>query len=631
MPRLTKLPLFLLPIAALLAILPLLLHGISCGQDVSFHLQSWLDAAHQLGQGDYPRWAITPAWNAGEPRFLFYPPLSWLVGAALTTLLPISAAPIAYIFIALMASGLAMYHLAKPYTSPNAALIAAAFYLANPYILFCAYERTAFAELLAAAWIPLLFAGLFKPRPTVRGIAVPLALLWLTNAPAAVMASYAFALLALLRILFVILSGAQRSRRTPTELDAPTLSGAFQPASPSPLRLTQIFLYATILGLTLPAFYLIPAAYERQFVQVAMAIIPNMRVQDNYLFTTTADAAHNTVNHTASTLALAVLILTIATLIALFVVSPSPIDDEHPQPTDERLAATGTTRTLATTLIILTGVIALLLTPASSLLWLHLPNLQYLQFPWRLLTVLSAVLAFALALLIHRLTNRPTQNSVLSTEAQGSGETPVFVFLSAATPLVLPLLLTFLGYHLYAQACDTPDLPFTIVTLYTTHHGAPPTDEYTPTAADNDILRSNNPGYWLATNPNAQAPHTTPTAAELNPHITTDDTPIPDSQTLSTPAPHTVTVHTNRPSYLILNLRDYPAWRITERGEADPAPFVPKRLQRDDGLLAIPITAAGSTLVNITWHYTEDQVLGLCLSAIALMLLLWNPEPAPRS
>jgi hypothetical protein len=681
MPRTTKLPLFLLPIAALLAILPLLLHGISCGQDLSFHLQSWLDAAHQLGQGDYPHWAITPAWNAGEPRFLFYPPLSWLLGAALTSVLPIAAAPIAYIFLALLASGFAMYHLARQYTSTTAAFIAAAFYLANPYILFCAYERTAFAELLAAAWIPLLFAGLFKPRPTVRAIAIPLALLWLTNAPAAVMASYAFALLALLRILFVILSGAQRSRRTPAQIRYPDPSGSgliapeeevgFSPRGmlsrqPSPFRLTQTFLYATLLGLTLPAFYLIPAAYERQFVQVAMAIIPNMRVQDNYLFTTTADAAHNAVNHTASTLALTLLALTIFTLIGLFLFAPSPLEDTA-DTTDRDLASAESTRTLATTLTILTVVIALLLTPASSLLWQHLPSLQYLQFPWRLLTLLSAVLAFALALLIHRLTQHRTRNAVISTEGEAqrrrSGETPAFVFPSspAALPepalrypdasasgfitaekkwgfspwgllaLALPIALTFLGYHLYAQACDTPDQPSTLATLYATHHGAPPTDEYTPTAADNDTLRSNNPGWWLATSPNTQALHTTPTASELDPSITTDDTPVPDSQTLSTPAPHSLTVHTNRPGYLILNLRDYPNWRVTERGEADPVPFVPKHLQRDDGLLVIPITAAGSTLVNIDWHYSEDQILGLCLSGLALMLLFWNPEPTYRS
>ena len=66
-------------------------------------------------------------------------------------------------------------------------------------MLFTAYERTAYAELLAAAFLPLLFAAILRPRPTITGIAIPLALLWLTNAPAAVMASYALALLTLTR------------------------------------------------------------------------------------------------------------------------------------------------------------------------------------------------------------------------------------------------------------------------------------------------------------------------------------------------------------------------------------------------------------------------------------------------
>ena len=251
-------------------------------------------------------------------------------------------------------------------------------------MLFCAFERTAFAELLAAAWIPLLLLATLRQRPTVRSIALPIALLWLTNAPAAVMGCYTFALLATLRICFVILSGAQRSRRTPKESDSPTEFEPFQTENPGTLRLALTYIYATVLGLALPAFYLIPAAYQRRFVQVDMAIIPNMRVQDNFLFTTTADAAHNAVNHTASLLAITVLALTIICIIGLFAVSPSPISEDAPALTDEQIATNETARSLATTLAIVTVVIALLLFPVSSLLWLHLPNLQYLQFPWRL-------------------------------------------------------------------------------------------------------------------------------------------------------------------------------------------------------------------------------------------------------
>ena len=38
--------------------------------------------------------------------------------------------------------------------------------MANPYMLFTAYERTAYAELLAAAWIPLLLLAVLRERVT---------------------------------------------------------------------------------------------------------------------------------------------------------------------------------------------------------------------------------------------------------------------------------------------------------------------------------------------------------------------------------------------------------------------------------------------------------------------------------
>ena len=50
-----------------------------------------LEAARQLSHGDFnPHWAFSPAFNAGEPRFVFYPPLSWRLVAALGLLLGIT-------------------------------------------------------------------------------------------------------------------------------------------------------------------------------------------------------------------------------------------------------------------------------------------------------------------------------------------------------------------------------------------------------------------------------------------------------------------------------------------------------------------------------------------------------------
>src|ERR1700750_221229 len=131
MPR-DRRPLFILPLAALIAIAPLIVRGCSCGHDFDFYLINWFEAARQLTRGNFhPQWADTPAWNAGEPRFVFYPPLSWTIGALLTlglTHLPgiaaahaFALAPILYTWLVLSGGGFSLYALAGRYANPLAA------------------------------------------------------------------------------------------------------------------------------------------------------------------------------------------------------------------------------------------------------------------------------------------------------------------------------------------------------------------------------------------------------------------------------------------------------------------------------------------------------------------------------
>ena len=694
----------LLSLAAFLAILPLILHGNSCGHDQVFHIQGWLDAAQQLRHGHYPRWSFTSAWNAGEPRFLFYPPLSWLLGAALTLIFPAALTPTVFVFIALLLAGLTFHHLAscvlETRVSPNAALIASALYLANPYMLFNAFERSAYAELLAAAWIPLLLLAILRPRPTLRGTALPIALLWLTNAPAAVMGCYALALLATLRLILSLIAASKlssrpkaegRSGETCSSLAPPipcpperTLSLSkgqpkdpegfnpplrIAPSQPTPLLLALTYIAGTLLGLALPAFYLLPAAYERRFVQVTMAIIPGMRPQDNFLFAHTTDPSHSGVNLQISLLALTLIALTFAALTALLLrtylqKAPTPSTEARSKQTpvistearskqisvistearSKQISVISTEARsakrrdlqlplhLPLTLAFLATTITFLLFPPSTLLWLHVPDLAFLQLPWRLLTLLTPVLALTIALLLSKKSGAPFMRS-----HRMSGLATIF---TAIATLLLPLALGTTAFHLYAQFCHADELPAAIAQNLATHHGFPPTDEYTPTRADNDLLRTDNPAYWLLpnlpngqpANPNTPAPNTTPTATELDPTLDNDDTPVPLPQTLSTEAPHHLTLNLHQPSTLVLNLRNYPNWQIISTTGTNQLPPSAQDIvstfavragpqdDRDDGLITMQLPR-GERDIDITWHRTPDQTLGLAISALALIAL----------
>jgi hypothetical protein len=619
MPRTISKPQLLIPIAAFLATLPLILKGGSCGHDMVFHVQGWYDAAAQLRHLHYPHWSFTSAWNAGEPRFIFYPPLSWLLGALLTLILPPQAAVSTFIFLSLTISGLTMYRLAAYFATPTAALIAATLYLANPYMLLNAFERSAFAELLASAWIPLLLLAVLRRLPTIPGIALPLALLWLTNAPAAVMSSYTLALLATLRLVTALIkTRVQPPLAYPEALASGLISQqggrGFSPngmQSPGgPLRLTLTYIAGTALGLALPAFYLIPAAYERRFIQVAMAVIPGMRVQDNFLFVRTNDPGHNGVNVQISLLAATLFALTITAVIALVVLSIRTRKRRLVDPSP------------AISVAVLAATLLLMLSPISIPIWNHLPELHYLQFPWRILSLVAAVLTFTVALILG------FTAPVKSTPTQPSPSPRIG--LHRAIPVVASLALAFVlgrvGFTLYAQFCQPNDHPQAIAALLRTHHGYPPTDEYTPNDADSDVLRTQNPAYWLIpahANPNTAAPNTIPTPAELDPNLQNDDTPIPVTQTISATAPMHFSVRTTGPRDLVLNLRDYPSWDVTE---ADPSAMElhhPVHIPRDDGLIEIPLDHTDNYSIDIHWRTTPDQQLGLALTIIALLALLW--------
>jgi uncharacterized membrane protein len=492
-----------------IAVLPLAWRGTSCGQDFDFHLQNWQElVAHWQHGAIYPHWAESANYLAGEPRFVFYPPLSWILGGLLGAILPWTWTPVAFTLLALLGAGFSFRAMAREWMPEDSATVAACLYVVNPYMLFVAYERGAMAELLAATWLPLLVLFGLRARQSLLPLAVTVAAIWLTNAPAGVMGCYMLAAL-------VAVTAAQ-------EKD---------------WRLIGRAAGGVALGLGLTGFWLVPALYEQRWVEITRAIGPLMRVEDSFLFGyaklagVSADERfdaiyHNQVLRTVSWIAVALFVGAVVTA---------------------WLARRKRNAIWMPLVVVGAGVCILQLRWSDGVWWLT-PELKFLQFPWRWMMVLGLVFA-ALAGLALR----------------GEAATRRAIAVRAVVMLVLAGGMAVLSSTLFWQPCDEEDnVQAQIATFHDRGFGG--TDEYTPQNADNSEIQQALPQVRLLKTPNAEeasdsnnSQWTADPTEEISAGVTVDRW---------NPEHKSITITSEQPGYAVLRLMDYPAWRVT-RNNAD--------------------------------------------------------------
>jgi hypothetical protein len=531
---------------ALLAAGTLIVRGNSCGHDFDFHLLSWMEVARAWHAGlIYPHWIQGANFGAGEPRLIFYPPVSWLLGGLLGTAFGWHAAPVLFVLLALLAAGGSMYLLAREWAPPGAATFAACLYVVNPYAMFVTYERSALGELLAGAWLPLMVLFALRTRSSVAPLGLSVAALWLTNSPAAVMGSYLLAILAL---------GMWIAERRPW----PALRAAG----------------GMVLGLSLAAFYIVPAAYEQRWVQIGRAINPGMRVEDSFLFGHTANDFHNQVLRTASWIFIAE--IGVGAIVAYLA---------WKKRADSRARAV-----LMATL----PMFLLLQLRVSDVVWKHTPHLKFLQFPWRWLLPLSVVICLLAAMAL---------GASLAKSARLLG-------------FAMILILAIGGGWMFFQPCDDEDAVGPQVAAFGLGQGTQGTDEYTPVEADNASVQQGLPLVRMLRDAEDDAAKNT---AGDNPDWRAGD---PGSVTAKVEAKAwdaedwVVRLSTPESGYAVLRLMDYPSWRVSVDGLQ-----VEGRPLRADGLMAVPVTA-GSHTIEVQWTATGDVVAGRVLSVLALLELV---------
>jgi uncharacterized membrane protein len=532
-------------LAALAALSPFFHLGTASGHDITFHMASWLDAAGQWKQGVLlPRWAQWPNYGFGEPRFIFYPPLSWLFGAWLGTFLPWnSVVPVFIVSVQTFAGWSAFALVRRLSDSYFAQLVSAACFAANPYALVIIYARSDFAELLAMAFFPLLFLTMLK---LLRGVAdrpggrsadivafgLVFCTIWLSNAPAAVISTYT--------VTFVFLTQSGLSR------------------SPRPLILGAA---AMLLGFGLAGFYLVPAIYEQRWVNISGALATGLSPGENFLYAHTLDPEHDAFNHVASNVAASLIVWAfVAAYIAW-----------RRKSLRARQGAWGFSRPILPWLSLAIG---LLMLPVTSLLWRLLPELRFVQFPWRWMSIL-VVCAICL----------------MTASLEGKWR---WVW-----PVALAVLTSGSGLYLVKHTWwDTEDMPSLQAALLD-QSGFEGTDEYDPAGDDHTDLPQKQPRARFLGAPQAQA------SSERE--IFVDEW---------TAERRRLRIVTAGPSRIALRLLDYPAWRIRVNGHQVAAQHVAGTRQ-----MVVPVSP-GESRIELQFTRTRDRTLGGWLSVLSLTVSL---------
>jgi hypothetical protein len=576
-------------LAAAIAVAPQLVRGNTCGHDFDFHLVSWMDAQESWRWGiPYPHWTSSADYGAGEPRFVFYPPLTWMLGAALGLAMPWQLVPTALTFLLLAGTGLATRALARQSLEDGAATLAGCAAMCSGYALFTAYERSAFGELAGGMWIPLLLLYLMRQRAAIDApasqagagratvwraldgsatIAILIAGAWLSNAPVGVMASYMLAAIA------VALAVRQRS---------------WMPV----LRASA----GMVLGLGLASVYLVPAAWEQKWVDIGEATDdPGLKVENSWLFAHHADtslASHDSELQKVSLIAIAMIAVALAGIVVAW---------WRGRLRKSTRSAQGFCLVLAAIPI----VVLLLQLPVSWPLWSFLPKMRFLQFPWRWLVAVEAPMGIFIAAAMWQ-TKRWGRVAVWSVSALAFAG------------------MVYIAGHTWFQVCDDEDAVQPMVAVAKTGAGFAGTDEYQPPGADDTQLAQGLPGACLVTDADTTLGRL-PKSDEGN----DDETPVWDEDQGScdqTFPASPVRVHgraehfgllgvTDHPGYLVLRLTSYPAWTVRVNGRV--VSDLPKR---DDGLLAVPVLA-GPVVVSVDWTTTPDVIAGRWLSLISLLTI----------
>lgn len=524
----------------------------------------------------WPRWSPDFAFGYGYPLFNLYAPLAFYAAELLHLLgFGFTAAIKTMYILATIGAGLSMYGFARRLFGASAGLLAAVAYMYVPFHLVEIFVRSAYAEFVALAIIPLLFWAFTEvvAAPTPRRLALAglaygaLALVHHTS-------FFTFSPFLMAYVLYLILAKSRLQLK--------------------PLARYALYTMAAgVLGLAVAAIYLIPVVAETRFIKVEQWTSGSYNYLQHFVYFAQFFSPEWGYGYSGPGLQDdfsfqlgAIYLVLISFALANIVIRRFP----H----------------YATALFFLvaTGVIILLMSPLAGLAWQIIPIATLVQFPWRLLAMTAFTMSVVAGSLLAE-PKLPPANShprSLTADPQPPAGSPVYL-------LCLIIILASFSYTL-PQYTDIPawaETPLAVINW------------------DRASIVDRVGMVWVTD----EQPRSSPMERQyLNGEPLTVAGLIAGEGTVETlhhgGASDQVRVVANEPVTLQFYTYDYPGWQVTRNGQP-----LEHHHQPPYGLITVNLPPGEHTLL-LRMGSTPARTLGAIISGLAvaaITVLYLRPDP----
>lgn len=376
----SKFALLIIIILGIGTILPLFHSGF-----FTFHDNTQVERVYEMGVAlsdkVFPvRWVTNLGYGYGYPIFNFYGPAPYYIGGALVNAgFGSLASTKIMLALGVLLSGISMYYFSKRFFGPVGGIASALIYLYFPYHAVNIYVRGAVGEIYAYAFLPLIFLGIYKlsEYKKIKDIVQDTRLL-----------------VAIIAGIFLVATSHNLTMFMVMLLSVPAIIFCALLAKNKTIYFA-VSIGSILIGILLSSFYIIPSFMEMSFTNIRSQIGGGANFSDHFLcleqiwqsqwgFGGSVPGCIDGMSFGFGKFN--ILLLGVSACFILYSLLKK---------------GAGRIEKVSIISLVLLLISVFMMTSYSRFVWMNIPYIEYIQYPWRFINFASLFLSFTIGYIFY--------------------------------------------------------------------------------------------------------------------------------------------------------------------------------------------------------------------------------------